>query len=151
MRSGGSGSALEIDAALLGPDGCPTVALDTSNWGSLTASWHAGDDPFFQIHDNEAGFYANLEAYTVWGDDWTGQSGTFAPDCNGTGLCFWLLPDDEHAFLATAGEVDVVELEQSGGGIGPSFEVVLRGLTMTPMHEDPAHACLHMPEVVLAR
>ena len=107
-ESGGGGRPLTIESDRPGPDGCPTVELDTSGWGALTANWHDGDDPFFQIHDNEPGFYANLEAYTVWGDDWTGQAGTFAPDCNGTGLYFWLVPDDEHAFLATAGEVDVV-------------------------------------------
>ena len=54
-------------------------------------------DPFYHIHTTPAvdGFFLSIEAYTVYGTQWTGQLGTFEIDCSvaGTGICVHFDPD----------------------------------------------------------
>jgi len=148
--AGGEGSSgIEILEDELGPDGCPTVSLHPEEWAPLSSMYTAGADPFFQIHDNEAGFYFNVELYTVWGDGWTGDTGTYPANCDTHGLCVWLVPDDANPYLATAGDVDVVSLSQTGGALDGPFEVIVRDLTFVPTTDGGDFDCLHVDEVVL--
>lgn len=59
----------------------------------------AGADPFFHIHTdgNADGFFLAFEMYTVYGQEWTGQLGTFEISCDvpdaSTGICPKFDPD----------------------------------------------------------
>jgi hypothetical protein len=81
-------------------------------------------DPFYHLHTSpdEDGFFLSVEAYTVYGSAWTGQTGTFAIDCSpaGTGICVHFDPDGSGPlanlgsdFLAT-GEITIVALGEAG-------------------------------------
>lgn len=86
----------------------PTAAItiDGSNvtidWSLVAAPFFAppaagSDDPFYHLHTNPAtdGFFLAIEAYTVYGEGWTGELGTFDIDCapEGTGICVHFDPD----------------------------------------------------------
>lgn len=113
----------------------------------MQAAYNAGADPFYQFHDNEAGFYFNVELYTVYGPGWTGQLGSFATNCNSNGICVYLVPDDAHAYLATAGEIDIVSLGQQGGVLQKPVDLTMRDLTLKPVPGSQSEGCFHIEEV----
>ena len=86
-------------------------------------------DPFYHIHTTPDidGFFLSIEAYTVYGTDWTGELGTFDIDCSasGTGICVHFDPDgpgpmpDLGADFAVTGQVTFTVLEQD------AFDVTL--------------------------
>lgn len=132
----------------VGPDGCPIVDLDPSAWRPLHASFTGGADPYFHLHSTEDVLFFGAELYTEYGAGWTGQTGTFAPDCGTNGICVYLVPDGQTVTRATAGFVDVVALTENGGTIQRPAEVVFRELTLVGT-EDPS-TCFHVEEVTLA-
>ena len=136
-----------INSDVLADDGCPIVELNTTSWGPLYAAYNAGSDPFFHFHDNEEGFYFNAEFYTQYGAGWTGELGTFAPDCNANGICVYLVPDDVNPFWATAGEVTITALEQVDGTISRPVEIEMTNLTMNPVPGSSSEGCFHVDAV----
>ena len=90
-----------------GSDGVGPVTIDgdvvTIDWDALPSepyfAFTDGADAFYQIHTNPEtdGFYLNFEFYTVWGEAWTGELGTFPISCidptTSTGICVYYDPD----------------------------------------------------------
>jgi hypothetical protein len=131
----------------LAEDGCPRVELDTASWNPMHAAYNTGSDPFYQFHDNEDGFYFNVELYTVYGPGWTGQLGTFDTDCTRNGICVYLVPDDEHAYLATEGEITIEDLSQQSGVLQMPVKLTMRNLTLEPVPGSQSEGCYHVEEV----
>ncbi|MCZ7531647.1 MAG: hypothetical protein M5U31_15710 [Acidimicrobiia bacterium] len=116
-------------------DGSVPVTLDPGAWSGLYSGFseNAGD-PFHQIHsEGEGSLYFNVELYTVYGSGWTGETGTFATDCEANGICVYLDVDGTGpaaAVLADAsGEIEIRQIE---GG----YDMTLTGLTFagSPTH-----------------
>jgi len=96
-----------------------------------------GADPFFHIHSsNDAdGFYLSFEFYTVWGQAWTGETGTFDIACQDpsrdTGICVHFDPDgpgpagDLGADFGARGTVVIRQLDKGG------YDVDVIGLAFT--------------------
>lgn len=137
-----------IDADSGGPDGCPIVTLDPSAWRPLHGSFTAGSDPFFHLHSTEDVLFFGAELYTDYGAGWTGQAGTFAPDCSANGICVYLVPDGHAVTRAVAGDVDVISLSEANGELQRPAEVTFRDMTFVGT-EDPS-VCFHVEEVTLA-
>jgi hypothetical protein len=138
---------IEIDMDQLAGDGCPLVTLNAESWAPLHAAYTASSDPFYQFHDNESGFYFNVELYTVYGSGWTGQTGTFKPDCNRNGICVYLVPDDVNPYLATAGEVTITSLGEENGTLKKPVEITMVNLTLKPVPGSKSQGCYHVDEV----
>ena len=86
-----------------------------------------GPIPIFQIHTNPAtdGFFLSFEMYTTgYGQQWTGELGTFPISCadaaNSTGICPYFDPDGpgpdpvKGDDFAATGSVTVVQLDAEG-------------------------------------
>jgi len=138
---------IEISEDQLADDGCPLVTLNTESWGPLYAAYTAGSDPLYQFHDNVQGFHFNVELYTVYGAGWTGQTGTFEPDCNSNGICIYLVPDDINSYWATAGEVTISSLAQEDGVLQEPVEIRMSNLTLEPVPGSSSTGCYHVKEV----
>ncbi len=145
---GGDQPGLSIHEDEVGPDGCTLVTLDPSAWAPLHGSYTGGADPFFHLHTNEDVLFFGAELYTEYGAGWTGQTGTFAPDCGANGLCVYLVPDGQTVTQAVAGDVDVIALEQVGGVLQRPAEVTFRDMTF--VGTDEPDVCFHVEEVTLA-
>lgn len=118
-----------------GADGAVPVTLDPGSWAGLYAGFSDNDgDPLHQLHsEGEDGFFFNVELYTVYGAGWTGQTGTFATDCEANGICVYLDVDGTGPAPAVLAEADgEVEIRSIDGG----YDMTLRGLTFTgsPTH-----------------
>lgn len=115
--------------AAAGPALTESDGVYTINWGALQGVFFVSpvagdDDPYFQVHTSAAvdGFFLSLEAYTVYGPEWTGQLGTFPIDCSidGTGICLHFDPDGTGPagdlgadFLAT-GNIEILQADADG-------------------------------------
>lgn len=143
------GDAIEIDPANAADDGCALVDLNTAVWSPLTALFNSGSDPFYQFHTNEPDFYFNIELYTVFGPSWTGQTGAFPPDCNGNGICVYLVPDNANQYWATAGEVTINALAQADGAIVGDVDIRLTDLTMEPVPGTNGEGCFYIDEAAI--
>lgn len=82
----------------------------------------------------------------VLGASWTGQLGTFTPDCNGNGLCVYLLPDAVNAYWATAGDMEIVSLEEIDGVLTLPLEINFSNLTLEPVPGSSAPGCYHIDD-----
>jgi hypothetical protein len=138
---------IEINMDELADDGCPMVTLNTGSWAPLHAAYTEGSDPFYQFHDNEPGFYFNVELYTVYGSGWTGQTGTFKPNCNSNGICIYLVPDDANPYLATDGEITITSLAQDSGTLQKPVKISMTQLTLKPVPGSSSTGCYHVDEV----
>ena len=142
--------AIIIDSTALAADNCPMVTLNTAGWAPLAAMYNGGSDPFFQIHDNESGFYFNIELYTVYGPGWTGQTGEFATDCSRNGICVYLVPDDKNPYLASkTGVISITVLAQTNGQLQKPVDLLLKNLTLKPVPGSSSTGCYHVDEVVI--
>ena len=140
---------MKIDPTQVALDKCPIVELNIAGWKPLSASYRGGSDPFYQFHDNEAGFYFNVELYTVYGAGWTGQLGTFKTDCTRNGICVYLVPDDKNPYLATAGDVTIGSLAQANGSISGTVALTFAQMTMKPVPGSKSTGCYHIDEAVI--
>ena len=118
-----------------GADGAVPVTLDPGAWAGVYAGFSENEgDPLHQLHsEGEDGFFFNVELYTVYGAGWTGQTGTFATDCEANGICVYLDADGTGAAPAVLAEADgEIEIRSVEGG----YDMTLRGLTFTgsPTH-----------------
>ena len=113
----------------------------------MSASYNAGSDPFYQFHDNEEGFYFNVELYTVYGAGWTGQSGIFGVDCKAKGICVYLVPVDVNSYLATTGEIVIDSLSQEGDSLQKPVRLTMRNLSLQPAPGSTSQGCFHIKEV----
>lgn len=143
------GDAIEIDPANVADDGCVVADLNTAVWSPLFAAYNSGGDPFYQFHSNEPDFYFNVELYTVFGPSWTGQTGVFPPDCNGNGICVYLVPDNANVYWATAGEVAINALAEAGGAIVGDVDMRLTNLMLEPVPGTNGTGCFHIDEVTI--
>ncbi len=130
-------------------DGCTLVKLNPESWSPLYAGFTGGGDPFFQFHTQEDSFYFNVELYTQYGAGWTGQLGTFAPNCDRNGICAYLVPDAQNPYLATDGEVEIISLEEVSGVITSTVEIELTNLTLQPVPGTNSPGCYHVDDVTL--
>jgi hypothetical protein len=128
-------------------DGCPLIELNPETWNPLTAAYNGGSDPFFQFHTQNESFFFNLELYTVYGASWTGQLGSFVPNCNGNGLCIYILPDNTNPYWATAGEISINALEQVDGTLTFPVEIIMSNLTMNPVPGSQSTGCYNIAEM----
>ncbi len=151
-QGGGNGSGGEQPGMViedeLGPDGCPIVTLDPSQWRPLHGSFTGGADPYFHLHSQEDVLFFGAEFYTAYGAGWTGEIGTFAPDCGANGICTYLVPDGETVTRAVAGAVDVIALTEVGGQLQRPAAVTFREMTFVGTEDDSV--CFHVEEVTLA-
>jgi hypothetical protein len=115
----------------------------------MFASFNATSDPFYQFHDNEDGFYFNVELYTVYGAGWKGQTGSFKTDCNANGICVYLVPDDKNPYLATAGEIAIDSLSQEGGTLQKPVLIGMSNLTFKPVPGSKSEGCFHVENVTI--
>ncbi|MQC27030.1 MAG: hypothetical protein DWG76_06250 [Chloroflexi bacterium] len=127
-------------------DGCTEVELNPAAWQPLYTAYTGGGDPFFHIHSQEAAgtFFFNMELYTVYGSSWTGQLGTFTPDCNANGLCVYLVPDAVNPYWVTEGDMEIVALQQVDGKFTPPTEINFSGLTLDPVPGSSSTGCYHI-------
>ena len=146
----GTASPITIMESEASADGCTLVELNTQNWGPISKGYTSGADPFFQLHDNEEGFYFNAELYTVYGPGWTGQTGTFALDCSKNGICVYLVPDDVNSYLANSGTVQIDSLLQQGGAITGPVDVTFQNASFYPAEGSKGQGCYHINEVQLS-
>jgi hypothetical protein len=130
-------------------DGCLLIELNPETWNPLFAAYNSGSDPFFQIHTQDESFYFNLELYTVYGASWTGQLGSFVPNCNGNGLCIYIVPDNSNPYWATAGEISINTLEQVDGALIFPVEITMNNLTMNPVPGSGSTGCYHIDEIAI--
>lgn len=147
---GTASSPITIMEGETSSDGCTLVELNTQNWGPISKGYTAGADPFFQLHDNEEGFYFNAELYTVYGLGWTGQTGTFDLDCTNNGICVYLVPDDINSYLANSGTVQIDSLSQQGGAITGAVNVTFQNASFYPAEGSSGQGCYHINEVQLS-
>ncbi|MCO4769396.1 MAG: hypothetical protein KDA24_05145 [Deltaproteobacteria bacterium] len=133
---------------LEGPDGCTVVDLDPSAWNPLYAAYEGGADPFFHLHSTEDTLFFGAEMYTDYGAGWTGETGTFAPDCGANGICVYLVPDGLTVTRAVAGSVDVVSLTEVDGTLQRPAELVFRDMTFEAT-DAGSDTCFHVEEMTL--
>lgn len=140
----------EISEDQFSEEGCSLVSLNTDSWGTLSSSYNSGGDPFYQFHDNEEGFYFNVELYTVYGAGWTGQTGTFDIDCNSNGLCIYLVPNDVNPYLASAGEIAIDSLSQVDGTLQRPVAITMSNLLLEPVPGSGSQGCYYIEQVSIA-
>lgn len=139
-----------INAEETAADGCPLIELNPESWLPLFAGYHGGSDPYFQFHTQaDETFHFNLEMYTVYGASWTGQLGNFVPNCNGNGLCVYIVPDNTNPYWATAGEISINALEQIDGTLTYPVDITLSDLTMEPVPGSGSAGCYHIDELAV--
>ncbi len=133
-------------------DGCTEVELDAASWAPLSVSFQAnGSDPFYHLHDNQIGFYFNVELYTVYGDAWTGQAGTFPTDCGTHGICVYLCPSDTTCYLADGtGSVTLPAPSHSGSSVDAPLDLSFVDLTFRAMPPSTDEACYYAAEVAIS-
>ena len=111
-------------AMVMSDDGVVTIDWDALQGGAVFVPPAGDSDPFFHVHTlpAEDGFFFSVEAYTVYGPQWTGQLGDFAIDCStgGTGICVHFDPDgpgpilDLGADFAVTGDVTILQADAEG-------------------------------------
>jgi len=74
-------------------EGVVDVAIDGEQLDPLFDAFQGGADPFYQLHTQQDDIFVGVELYTVFGDAWTGELGTFPTDCTTHGICVYLDPD----------------------------------------------------------
>jgi len=96
-------------------EGVVPVAVDGMLLDPLFNQFMDGDDPFFLIHTQQDDIFIGIEMYSVFGDQWTGELGTFPTDCTTHGICVYFDPDGEGPLLgggpAEGGQVTISQLE----------------------------------------
>ncbi len=108
------------DAIVVGePDaaGVVEVSIDGERLDPLFDSFLEGDDPLYMVHTQQENIFVGVEMYTVFGDAWTGELGTFPTDCTTHGICVYLDPDGTGPLVgggpAADGTVTITQLEGS--------------------------------------
>ena len=140
---------IEIIVDDVNDEGCVIVKLNTESWGPLYASYNATSDPFYQFHDNEDGFYFNIELYTVYGSGWKGETGTFDTNCRTNGICVYLVPDNTNPFLAASGEIVIDTLAQTDGTLQKPAAFSLNNLTFKPVPGSGSEGCYFVESLSL--
>ncbi len=125
----------------------PPLAIEddvvTIDWSALGAEpfyspASGGGDPFFHIHTapETDGFFLSLEMYTTgYGQEWTGETGTFDISCDdassSTGICPYFDVDGpgpdpvKGSDFMTTGSLTIIQLD------GDGYEIVVHELTFS--------------------
>lgn len=141
---GSSESAADKSAESSGGGSDPALELSgtsaTVNWDAVHPTFiqpDGGADPFFHIHSSNAedGFYLSFELYTVYGAQWTGETGTFEISCadptTSTGICVHFDPDgpgsvgDLGADFGATGTISINQLDAS------AYDITVSDLTFS--------------------
>lgn len=111
------------------------VTIDWESLGDVffAAPVPSADDPFYFVHTDPAtdGFFLGVEAYTVYGPGWTGQTGVFEIDCGANGICIHFDPDgpgpegDLGADFMVTGTIEIVQADFDG------FEAILTNVAFS--------------------
>jgi len=108
-------------------DGNVSVTVDPSALAELFYLFVETNpaDPYYNIHTNDSDLFVGIELYTLYGAGWTGQLGTFALDCDGSGICVYLDPDGTGPLGALGpGSTGSIVIDQLEGG----YSVTLTGV-----------------------
>ena len=113
-------------------DGVVTITVDPAALEPLYYAFNQnGSDPLWQLHTDQSDLFISVELYTVYGQGWTGQLGTFAVDCTANGICVYLDVDGEGGTgvlgPAATGQITIDQLDESG------YDVTLMGVAF-PMY-----------------
>ncbi len=96
-------------------DGVVPVAVDGTLLDPLFNQFIDGSDPFFHVHTQQEDVFISVEMYSVFGDEWTGELGTFPTDCTTHGICVYFDPDGTGPLLgggpAEGGQVTISQLD----------------------------------------
>ncbi len=76
-------------------DGNVTAVVDPMALAPLSAAFNDDnpDDPFYHLHTQQEDVFVGIELYTLYGNGWTGELGTFPTDCGTHGICVYFDPD----------------------------------------------------------
>lgn len=102
-----------------GTDGHLPVRLNPMAWEDVATRFVDDDanDPYHELHsEGHDDFWFGVELHTVQGPGWTGETGLFATDCIGAGICVRFDPDGGAGAIgpllaAPNGEVDIEQLD----------------------------------------
>ena len=97
-------------------EGVIAVAIDGEQLSPLFDAFQGGADPFYQVHTQQDDIFIGLELYTVFGDAWTGELGTFPTDCTTHGICVYLDPDGIGPLPGGGPGTGTITIEQLEGG-----------------------------------
>ncbi len=102
-------------------DGTIVVDIDESSTAFVARFRANAGNPYYQIRTaEEVGFLVDVELYTVGGQGWTGQLGSFSTDCELNGICVYFRPPDQGEVELPArlaepfGRIDIRQLDDSG-------------------------------------
>ncbi|NND74688.1 MAG: hypothetical protein HKN44_06735 [Ilumatobacter sp.] len=122
--------------------GVRIVTIDGAALAPLFDTFQDGTDPFYLVHTQQDDIFVSAELYTKFGDEWTGQLGTFPTDCTTHGICVYFDPDGVGPLVGGGpgeGTLTITQLE--GGSVITLDDVeistedgatyVLSGLTLT--------------------
>jgi len=97
-------------------DGVVNVAVDRDALAPLSNLFSEnGGDPFYGVHTTQDDLFIGVELYTVYGDGWTGELGSFPTDCTTHGICIYLDPDGIGPLEVTGPGVGTITVEQLDG------------------------------------
>lgn len=97
-------------------DGVVNVAIDGEQLDPLFDAFQGGADPFYQVHTQQDNVFVGVELYTVFGDAWTGELGTFPTDCTTHGICVYLDPDGTGPMAVGGPGTGTITISQLEGG-----------------------------------
>lgn len=95
-------------------DGIIAVNVNPSGLSPLFNSLIDGGDPYYHVHTQQDDLFIGIEMYSVYGDGWTGELGTFPADCTTHGICVYFDPDGTGAMGSSepgTGTVTVVQID----------------------------------------
>ncbi len=141
--------ATEGPTTVVPPTTVPVAPMEITG-GTVVVRWDAlaatpfyapavgGSDPFFHIHTNPDtdGFFLSFEMYTTgYGQQWTGETGTFEISCadpvTSTGICPYFDPDGpgpepvKGDDFAATGLLTIVRLDDTG------YEIIVHELAFS--------------------
>ena len=97
-------------------EGVVDVAIDGEQLDPLFDAFQGGADPFYQLHTQQDDIFVGVELYTVFGDAWTGELGTFPTDCTTHGICVYLDPDGTGTMAVGGPGTGMITISQLEGG-----------------------------------
>jgi len=97
-------------------DGNVAVAIDGGSLAPQANGFSDSDpsDPYYFIHTQQDDLFVGIEMYTLFGDGWTGDLGTFPTDCGTHGICVYFDLDGTGPAAAmgpATGEITITNLD----------------------------------------
>ena len=105
-------------------DGVVAVDIDGEQLDDLYDQFMPGDDPLYLVHTQQDDIFVGVELYTVFGDGWTGELGTFPTDCTTHGICVYLDPDGVGPLEGGGPGTGEITVTQLAGDDGPTIVTI---------------------------